>query len=209
MMSNDDAYYLETQQAYKKAEQNLIDAKKEHERNVNKLSSINVQAEDSKAEYHRKTSAASQAYKEAVQPENLRKQAIFNLKEQGVLSDNVQMSLFGDNTEKQIKRETERIRREIGQAYHEVVEANKLESQEASKQFKKQIEDAKTQLASSEGKISIAEEELANTRETLLRNRRNKNSDNGNNIPSNIKESFNAKKLKIFCLMIQLEILIS
>ena len=107
MMSNDDAYYLETQQAYKKAEQNLIDAKKEHERNVNKLSSINVQAEDSKAEYHRKTSAASQAYKEAVQPENLRKQAIFNLKEQGVLSDNVQMSLFGDNTEKQIKRETE------------------------------------------------------------------------------------------------------
>lgn len=196
MMSNDDAYYLETQQAYKKAEQNLIDAKKEHERNVNKLSSINVQAEDSKAEYHRKTSAASQAYKEAVQPENLRKQAIFNLKEQGVLSDNVQMSLFGDNTEKQIKRETERIRREIGQAYHEVVEANKLESQEASKQFKKQIEDAKTQLASSEGKISIAEEELANTRETLLRNRRNKNPDNGNNIPSNIKESFNAKKIK-------------
>ena len=132
-MSNDDAYYLETQLAYKKAAQNLIDAKKEHERNVNKLSSINVQAEDSKAEYHRKTSAASQAYKEAVQPE------------QGVLSDNVQMSLFGDNTEKQIKRETERIRREIGQAYHEVVEANKLESQEASKQFKKQIEDAKTQ----------------------------------------------------------------
>lgn len=27
-MSNDDAYYLETQQAYKKAEQNLIDAKR-------------------------------------------------------------------------------------------------------------------------------------------------------------------------------------
>lgn len=196
MMSNDDAYYLETQQAYKKAEQNLIDAKKEHERNVNKLSSINVNAEESKAEYHRKTSIASQAYKEAVQPENLRKQAISNLKEQGVLSDNVQMSLFGDNTEKQIKRETERIRREIGQAYHEVVEANKLESQEASKQFKKQIEDAKTQLASSEGKISTAEEELANTREILLRNRRDKKSDNGNNIPSNIKESFNAKNIK-------------